>query len=40
MTSYENNLTYYIINAAGHMVPCEKPDAALKMFEGFLSGKF
>ena len=38
VTGYENNLYYYVINAAGHMVPCEKPDAALKMFERFLAG--
>jgi carboxypeptidase C (cathepsin A) len=39
VTKYENNLVYYIINAAGHMVPCEKPAAALNMFENFIKGK-
>lgn len=40
VTGYENDLWVYVINAAGHMVPCEKPNAALHMFEGFLAGKF
>jgi serine carboxypeptidase-like clade II len=40
ITKYENNLSLYVINAAGHMVPCEKPYAALRMFEGFIQGKF
>ena len=39
VTKYENNLVYYIVNAAGHMVPCEKPHAALNMFEHFIQGK-
>ena len=39
VTKYENNLSYYIINAAGHMVPCEKPAAAFRMFESFIQGK-
>lgn len=38
VTQYENNLYYYVINAAGHMVPCEKPSAALNMFENFIAG--
>jgi len=38
VTIYDNNLAYYVINAGGHMVPNEKPDATLKMFESFISG--
>jgi carboxypeptidase C (cathepsin A) len=38
VTEYEG-LTYYIVNAAGHMVPSDKPNAALKMFEWFIQGK-
>ena len=37
VTEYENNLVYYIVNAAGHMVPCEKPHAAYNMFNNFVN---
>jgi carboxypeptidase C (cathepsin A) len=39
VTKYENNLVYYIINGAGHMVPCEKPHAAYNMFNNFIQGQ-
>ena len=39
VTKYENNLIYYIVNAAGHMVPCERPHAAYNMFDNFVNGK-
>ena len=39
VTKYENNLVYYVINGAGHMVPCQKPAAAMRMFESFIKGK-
>ena len=38
VTIYDNNMAYYVVNGAGHMVPNEKPNAALKMFESFISG--
>ena len=36
VTIYEG-LTLYIINAAGHMVPHDKPGAASRMFDWFRS---
>ena len=39
VTKYENNLIYYIVNAAGHMVPCERPHAAYNMFDNFVNDK-
>jgi carboxypeptidase C (cathepsin A) len=36
VTEYDG-LTFYVINAAGHMVPHDKPAAASRMFDWFLS---
>jgi carboxypeptidase C (cathepsin A) len=38
VTKYEG-LTLYVVNGAGHMVPSDKPNTALKMFESFIKGK-
>ena len=38
LTQYDG-LTLYVVNGAGHMVPSDKPNAALKMFEAFIQGK-
>lgn len=38
VTVYDG-LVFYVINAAGHMVPSDKPNASLKMFEAFRNGK-
>lgn len=37
VTKYDG-LVYYVINGAGHMVPSDKPNAALKMFQKFIKG--
>lgn len=39
LITWYDGLTYYVVNAAGHMVPSDKPNAALKMFENFIQGK-
>lgn len=38
VTQYDG-LTLYVVNGAGHMVPSDKPNAALRMFESFIQGK-
>ena len=37
VTEYDG-LTFYVVNAAGHMVPSDKPHAALNMFDNFRFG--
>ena len=36
--TFEKNLTYTTVRGAGHMVPTDKPAAALKIFNKFLLG--
>lgn len=31
-----DGLTYYVVNGAGHMVPSDKPHAALEMLHWFI----
>ena len=38
VTEYEG-LTFYVVNGAGHMVPHDRPAAALRMFDWFRSQK-